>query len=696
MNIERLGGNGMLITELGYFALVAALVIALLQVIFPTVGILRHQVAWQRLAGSFAMAQFVAIAVSFLCLMYGFYANDFTLSYVANQSNSLLPWYYRLSATWGGHEGSLLLWVAILATWGLAVSLFSKSLPLDMRARVLVVIGFVQLMMTSMIIFVSSPFNRTLPNIPVDGADLNPLLQDPGLIFHPPMLYMGYVGAVVPFAFAIAGLWAGRLDAVWTRWSRPWTLAAWCCLTLGIAFGSLWAYNELGWGGWWFWDPVENASLMPWLGGSALIHSLAVTEKRGVFKAWTIMLAIFTFALSLLGTFLVRSGVITSVHSFAADPTRGLFILVILGVVIGGGLAMFAWRGWRLTQESHYQLKSRETLLVVNNMIILVATIAVVIGTLYPMLADAFKLGQVSVGAPYFNALFVPLTWLLLLFLGLGPVSRWKKDTRPFLGISLAILASCAVFGAVVSYFINTSSEFGKLLNVGISTALCVWVLVWMGVDIKDKTRHAKDFLTGLKRLNIGYWGMQFAHLGILLVTLGIAITTATSIEKDIAMTEGETAHVQGYDFTLTALKQLRGANFDATQAQVTVSKNGQKVANLYPEKRHYVISQMPMTEASIHYNPIRDVYMALGEPIVQGKETELTAKKWAVRIYVKPAVRWIWWGAFVIALGAILSMLDKRYRKAGQTKLLNSTDTIGQHPTTHTVDAQTGVAYEK
>ncbi len=669
----------MLITELGYFALVAALVIAILQVIFPTVGVMRHQPAWQRLAGSFAMAQFVAVATSFLCLMYGFYANDFTLSYVANQSNSLLPWYYRLSATWGGHEGSLLLWVTILATWGLAVSLFSKSLPLDMRARVLVVIGFVQLMMTSMVVFVSSPFNRTLPNIPVDGADLNPLLQDPGLIFHPPMLYMGYVGAVVPFAFAIAALWAGRLDAVWTRWSRPWTLAAWCCLTLGIAFGSLWAYNELGWGGWWFWDPVENASLMPWLGGAALIHSLAVTEKRGVFKAWTIMLAIFTFALSLLGTFLVRSGVITSVHSFAADPTRGLFILVILGVVIGGGLAMFAWRGWRLTQESHYQLKSRETLLVVNNVIVLVATIVVVIGTLYPMLADAFKLGQVSVGAPYFNALFVPLTWLLLLVLGLGPISRWKKDTRPFLGSSLAILASSLVFGAIVSYLLMPTTDMTKMLNIGISAALCLWVLVWMLIDIKDKTRHASSLINGLKRLNIGYWGMQAAHLGILLVTLGIAITTSTSIEKDIAMSEGETAHVQGFDFTIDSFQQLRGSNYDATQAQVTVSKNGQTIAKLYPEKRHYVISQMPMTEASIHYNPLRDVYMALGEPIVQGNESELTAKKWAVRIYVKPAVRWIWWGAFVIAFGAILSMLDKRYRKNGNKKLLNATDTVGQ-----------------
>lgn len=650
----------MLITELGYFALISALVIAILQVILPAVGVFKHQPAWQRLAGSFAIAQFLATGTSFLCLMYGFYANDFTLIYVANQSNSLLPWYYRLSATWGGHEGSLLLWVTILATWGAAVAVFSRSLPLAMRARVLVVISFVQMMMLSMVIFVSSPFNRSLPSIPVDGKDLNPLLQDPGLIFHPPMLYMGYVGAVVPFAFAMAALWAGRLDAVWTRWSRPWTLAAWCCLTLGIVFGSMWAYNELGWGGWWFWDPVENASFMPWLGGVALLHSLAVTEKRGVFKAWTIMLAIFTFALSLLGTFLVRSGVITSVHSFAADPTRGLFILVILGVVIGGGLAMFAWRGWRLTQESHYQLKSRETLLVINNIIILVATIVVVIGTLYPMLADALKLGQVSVGAPYFNALFVPLTWLLLLFLAIGPVSRWKKDTRPLLGTGLAILASCFVLAGVLSYFLVSSIN----INIFMSAALCLWVLVWMVIDIKDKTRNARSLGAGLKRLHMGYWGMQLAHLGILLSVMGIAITTSLSIEKDIAMQKNQSVEVQGYQFTMDELKKIRGANFDATQAVVSVRKNNQVVATLYPEKRHYVVSQMPMTEASIQYNPLRDIYMAMGEPILGVNQSEADATKWAVRIYIKPGVRWVWWGGFVLALGAILSMFDKRYRK--------------------------------
>ena len=372
------------------------------------------------------------------------------------------------------------------------------------------------------------------------------------------------------------------------------------------------------------------------------------------------MLAIFTFALSLLGTFLVRSGVITSVHSFAADPTRGLFILVILGVVIGGGLAMFAWRGWRLTQESHYQLKSRETLLVINNIIILVATIVVVIGTLYPMLADALKLGQVSVGAPYFNALFVPLTWLLLLFLAIGPVSRWKKDTRPLLGIGLAILASCFVLAGVLSYFLVSSIN----INIFMSAALCLWVLVWMVIDIKDKTRNARSFGAGLKRLHMGYWGMQLAHLGILLSVMGIAITTSLSIEKDIAMQKNQSVEVQGYQFTMDELKKIRGANFDATQAVVSVRKNDQVVATLYPEKRHYVVSQMPMTEASIQYNPLRDIYMAMGEPILGVNQSEADATKWAVRIYIKPGVRWVWWGGFVLALGAILSMFDKRYRK--------------------------------
>jgi len=657
----------MLITELGYFALLCALVLAILQVVLPTIGVMRDQVSWQRLAPSLAWAQFAAMVLSFGSLMAGFYYNDFSLVYVAQHSNTLLPWYYKLSATWGGHEGSLLLWMTIMATWCALVSLFSRGMPLAMRARVLVILAGVQTMMLAMLIFTSSPFSRTLPNLPVDGADLNPVLQDPGLIIHPPMLYMGYVGMVVPFAFCMAALWAGRLDAVWTRWSRPWTLAAWGFLTLGIALGSWWAYYELGWGGWWFWDPVENASLMPWLAGTALLHSLAVTEKRGVFKAWTIMLAIFAFALSLLGTFLVRSGVITSVHSFAADPTRGLVILVILGVIVGGGLLMFAVRGWRLTVESHYQLISRESFLVINNVIILISTLVVLLGTLYPIIADAFKLGQVSVGPPYFNALFVPLTWLLLLALGMGSNIRWKKDSRPLLGASLIIGVSSLVLAAIIAYFTHPSS----MLNIGVSVALCLWVLGWMVVDFKDKTKNTPSFIRGLGKLRLSYWGQQVAHLGVLMSVIGVAFTTSLSIERDVAMGLNDTVHVQGYDFKIVDFNEIKASNFDAMQAQVEVSKDGKPVTTLYPDKRTYIVSMMPMTEAAIDASLIRDVYVALGEPIAEGSD------KWAVRIYVKPMIRWIWLGALVMTFGAILSMFDRRYRLQSRNQKLLSDDIV-------------------
>ena len=643
----------MLITELGYFALLAAFVLAILQVVLPTIGVMRDQVAWQRLAPSLAWAQFAAMAISFGALMAGFYFNDFSLVYVTQHSNTLLPWYYKLSATWGGHEGSLLLWMTIMATWCALVSYFSRGLPLSMRARVLVILAGVQMMMLAMLIFTSSPFDRTLPNLPVDGADLNPVLQDFGLIIHPPMLYMGYVGMVVPFAFCMAALWEGRLDAVWTRWSRPWALAAWGFLTLGIALGSWWAYYELGWGGWWFWDPVENASLMPWLAGLALLHSLAVTEKRGVFKAWTIMLAIFAFALSLLGTFLVRSGVITSVHSFAADPTRGLVILVILGIIVGGGLLMFAIRGWRLTVESQYQLISRESFLVINNVIILISTLVVLLGTLYPIIADAFNLGQVSVGLPYFNALFVPLTWLLLIAMGMGSNIRWKKDSRPLLGVGMVIAVSSLVLAAIIAYFVSPSD----MLNIGVTLAVSFWVLFWMVVDFKDKTKNAPSFFKGLGQLRLSYWGQQTAHIGVIIAVIGVAFTSTLSIERDVALGENDTVHVQGYDFEVKDFHEVRGSNFDGVQAQVEVTKNGRKVTTLYPEKRTYVISMMPMTEAAIDASLMRDVYVALGEPIAED------SNKWAVRIYVKPLIRWIWLGAIIMALGGLLSMLDSRYR---------------------------------
>lgn len=645
----------MVITELGYFALIAAMVLSLLQVVLPTFGIMRQQPHLQRLAPSLAWAQFAAVFTSFLTLMAGFLYNDFSLVYVAQHSNSLLPWYYKLSATWGGHEGSLLLWVTILGAWSALVAWFSRGLPLNMRARVLVILGIVQLMMLVMLTFTSSPFDRTLPNIPVDGADLNPLLQDPGLIFHPPMLYMGYVGMSVPFAFCMAALWAGRLDAVWTRWSRPWALAAWGFLTLGIALGSWWAYYELGWGGWWFWDPVENASLLPWLACTALVHSLAVTEKRGVFKAWTIMLAIFAFALSLLGTFLVRSGVITSVHSFAADPTRGLAILAILGIVIGSGLATFAMRGWRLTVESNYELKSRESLLVINNIIILVATLVVLLGTLYPIIADSFNLGQVSVGPPYFNALFVPLTWLLLLTMGMGSNLRWKKDKRPVLGVASTIFVSSALLAGIITYLFTQSLN----LQIVITGLLCLWVFGWIAYDIKDKTRHAVSLGKGLKRLPLHYWGMQVAHIGVLILALGIGVTSALSIEKDVAMTTGDSVTVNDYTFTLVDFDEVRRKNYDAVQAEIKVEKNNKLVATLYPQKRNYVVSSMPMTEAGINTNMMRDLYVALGEPIDDNDPDG----NWAVRIYVKPMVAWLWFGAVVMALGSLVSILDRRYR---------------------------------
>lgn len=653
----------MLITELGYFALLLALVLAILQAVLPTIGIIKHQVQWQRLAPSLAVALFFAMMVSFLALMAGFLYNDFSLVYVASHSNSLLPWYYKLSATWGGHEGSLLLWLTILATWCMLVAVFSRALPLDMRARVLAVLGMIQVMMLVMLIFTSSPFSRTLPNLPVDGADLNPLLQDPGLIFHPPMLYMGYVGLAVPFAFCMAALWAGRLDAVWTRWSRPWTVAAWGFLTLGIAIGSWWAYYELGWGGWWFWDPVENASLMPWLAATALLHSLAVTEKRGVFKAWTIMLAIFAFALSVLGTFLVRSGVITSVHSFAADPTRGMAILAILAIVIGGGLVMFALRGWRLTVESSYKLKSRETVLVVNNIILLVATLVVLLGTLYPIIADAFKLGQVSVGAPYFNALFVPLTWLLLAFMGVGANIRYKYDSRPLLTTLVVCTISSLVLGAVVWYMISLLGENITFdVSIYLTASLSVWVLAFMVLDIKDKVRHAKGLMAGLKKLTPSYYGMQIAHLGVLIVALGVAAVSSLSVEKDVAMTVGDSTHVQGYDFYLQDFEHIQGSNYDATQATIQVKKSGTLMTTLYPQKRNYVVSMMPMTEVGLQPSLFNEIYVALGEPIVatNGKISEDT---WAVRVYVKPMVRWLWLGAIVMALGGLVAMMDKRYR---------------------------------
>ena len=641
--------------ELGHFFLLTAMVIALLQAILPTIGVLKRQIFWQELAPSLALAQALALLISFGCLAIAFLNNDFSLTYVAGHSNSLMPWYYRLSAVWGGHEGSLLLWVTILGLWCAAVALFSRGLPLAMRARVLSILGMVQVAMAAFIVSTSSPFKHSLPMLPVDGAELNPLLQDPGLIFHPPMLYMGYVGLAVPFAFCMAALWAGRLDSAWARWSRPWTQAAWAFLTLGIALGSWWAYYELGWGGWWFWDPVENASFMPWLAAAALAHSLAVCEKRGVFKAWTVMLAILAFALSLLGTFLVRSGVITSVHAFAADPSRGLFVLGILVTVVGGGLLMFALRGWRLTAESRYGVWSRETLLVVNNVILLVATSVVLIGTLYPLIADALKLGQVSVGAPYFNALFAPLTWLLLVFLAIGPVTQWKQQKQSLKGVALAVAVSALLCGGGLTLLMTGKTDWMVLLTLMLS----MWVAGFLLWDIRQKTRHAPSLIKGLTRLTPSYWGMQTAHMGMLVLCMGVSLTVHTSIEKDVALSAGQAVTLRDHEFRFEKVENVRASNYDATRATVTVYHDGQRIATLHPEKRLYIVQKRPMTEAAIDGNLLRDLYVALGEPLDANNKDGA----WAVRVYYKPYVRWLWLGALMMALGAFMAMFDKRYR---------------------------------
>jgi cytochrome c-type biogenesis protein CcmF len=637
--------------ELGQFALVLAAIVALIQGTLPWLGIVRGEPRIQAVARTAAYAQFGLLLLSFIGLTAAFLLNDFSVDYVARQSNTLLPFWYKISAVWGGHEGSLLLWVLVLAGWTAAVARFSQALPLIMTARVLAILGLISTAMMSFVLFTSNPFNRLFPDFPIEGNDLNPLLQDPGLIFHPPMLYMGYVGFAVPFAFALAGLLNGRLDSAWARWSRPWALAAWAFLSVGIALGSWWAYYELGWGGWWFWDPVENASFMPWLAGTALLHSLAVTEKRGVFKAWTVLLAIIAFALSLLGTFLVRSGVLTSVHAFASDPTRGLYILAILIVVIGGSLALFAWKAPSLQSESRHTTVSRDFFLMINNLFLLTATVTVLLGTLFPLVADALDLGKLSVGPPYFNLLFVPLTLVLMVFMGIGPHINWKRDT-----LSKRLLPLWRVLiAAVVAAIALPLLVYGDLpWLVALSIGLSAWVLGALFEDVLVKTRHARTRWAGLKKLTPSYWGMQLGHIGLVMVVLGVAMTSHYSVEKDVRLAPGETLTVGDYVFRFDGVEDHRGPNYTAQRGTLVVS-SGAWSEVLHPEKRIYRVQQSPMTEAAITGTLWRDLYVALGEPLDNGA--------WAVRVYVKPMVRWMWFGALVMALGALMSLLDKRYR---------------------------------
>jgi cytochrome c-type biogenesis protein CcmF len=631
-----------MIPELGHYALILALCVALIQGILPLLGAHYGRREFLVLARPAAQAAFLLLAIAFGTLAWSFYANDFSVLYVAEHSNSQLPVIYRLGAVWGGHEGSLLLWIFLLSTWTILVAQLSKALDEFMVARVIGVLGLVSSGLLLFVLTASNPFERLLPAAQ-DGRSLNPLLQDPGLVFHPPMLYMGYVGFSVAFAFAIASLLSGRLDAAWARWSRPWTTAAWIFLTLGIALGSWWAYYELGWGGWWFWDPVENASFIPWLVGTALLHSLAVTEKRGGFKSWTVLLAITAFSLSLLGTFLVRSGVLTSVHAFATDPRRGIFILIFLSLVVGSSLTLYAWRAPKNTLGGKFSLSSRETFILLGNVFLVVAAGSVLLGTLYPLLIDALHLGKISVGPPYFNSVFVPIMVPLLVLMGIGPWTNWKNTDLISVIKRLWSAGLVAVIAGITIPLIM--GQFTWLAGLGF--LLAFWIIASGSLQILRQIRLGKP--------THSFIGMQIAHLGIAIFVIGVTMVGAYQEEKDVRMLAGDTVSVGGYQIQLEGVELVPGPNYQAMRGTFTLSKNGATQAILYPEKRNYFSSTMPMTEAAIDIGLTRDLYVSLGE--------ELGDKAWAVRVYYKPFVDWIWGGCLLMALGGILAMMDKRYR---------------------------------
>ena len=645
------------IPELGQLALIIALGVALAQGVLPLIGAQRAFPAWIALARPAAWAGGLLLTFAFACLATSFALNDFSVLYVAQHSNTLLPMQYRLAATWGGHEGSLLLWALMLAWWTLAVAVCSRQLPDAMVARVLGVLGLVLAGFLLFILLTSNPFTRLLPAAD-EGRDLNPLLQDPGLIFHPPMLYMGYVGFSVAYAFAVAALLSGRLDAAWARWSRPWTTVAWVFLTLGIALGSWWAYYELGWGGWWFWDPVENASFMPWLVGTALVHSLAVTEKRGSFKNWTVLLALSAFSLSLLGTFLVRSGVLTSVHAFATDPRRGIFILIFLVAVIGSSLALFAWRAPKVGLGGRFAAVSRESLLLTNNVLLVVACGSVLLGTLYPLLIDAIGGGKLSVGPPYFDAVFVPLMLPALFLIGAAPFARWKAASLPEL---VRVLRWAFVAAAVVGILAPLLGGEWKPM-VALSLLLAVWILLAALLNIAQRvqaTRAGAAFGTALLRQPRSFFGMHLAHIGIAVFVVGVALVNGYQTEKDVKMAPGDTVSVGGYTFRFNGVRPQPGPNYQALVGDVDLLRDGRVLRQLKPEKRHYFASTMPMTEAAIDSGLLRDVYVSLGEPIDRARPEG----EWAVRVYHKPFVGWIWGGCLIMALGGFLAASDRRYR---------------------------------
>jgi cytochrome c-type biogenesis protein CcmF len=642
-----------MVPEVGQFALICALMLALVQGTLPLVGAHRGIRSFVALAKPAAQGQFVFVAIAAGCLVYSFVNNDFSVLNVATNSNSQLPLQYRIAASWGSHEGSMLLWVLMLTVWTAAVTVFSRHLPDEMVARVIGIMGLVSVGFLLFLLLTSNPFDRLIPAA-ADGRDLNPLLQDPGMVIHPPLLYMGYVGFSVAFAFAISALLSGQLDATWARWSRPWTTTAWIFLTLGIMVGSWWAYYELGWGGWWFWDPVENASFMPWLVGTALVHSLAVTEKRGGFKIWTVLLAISAFSLSLLGTFLVRSGVLTSVHAFATDPKRGIFILGFLVLVIGGSLLLFAWRAPKVGLGGKFDLVSRESMLLGNNVLLLVAAGSVLLGTLYPLFIDALALGKISVGPPYFNAVFVPLMVPAVFLMGLGPIAKWKKSSLPDLLTRVKWAFGAAVVTGLLLPF--AMGSWTPLVSLGY--LLAMWIVFAAVVQVWTRVTEASGEGSVWQRLakqSRSYYGMHLAHIGVAVFIVGVTSVEGYDVERDVKMEIGDTVSIGKYSFRFDGVTEVPGPNYQAARGTVEVSRDGKFVEYLHPEKRIYNASGMPMTEAAIDTTPFRDLYVSLGEPVGD--------KAWAVRVYEKPFVVWIWGGCVLMALGGLLAVIDRRYR---------------------------------
>nr|VFK11999.1 MAG: cytochrome c-type biogenesis protein CcmF [Candidatus Kentron sp. LPFa]VFK28009.1 MAG: cytochrome c-type biogenesis protein CcmF [Candidatus Kentron sp. LPFa] len=657
-----------MIPEIGHFSLILALCLSIAQGIIPLIGARRGNAAWMSMATTSAYGQFLFLGAAFACLAYAFVVKDFSVLYVAQNANSALPLPYRISAVWGAHEGSLLLWAFILSAWTVAVALFSRGLSAVFSARVIAIMGLIGVGFLLFLLTTSNPFERLIPAV-VEGRDLNPLLQDPGLILHPPMLYMGYVGMAVPFCFAIAALMEGRLDAAWIRWTRPWTTIAWVFLTLGIALGSWWAYYELGWGGWWFWDPVENASLMPWLVATALLHSLAVSEKRDTFKAWTVLLAIFGFSFSLLGTFLVRSGVLVSVHAFATDPARGVFILAFLGVVMGGALGLFAQRAGGIATRRSFSPLSREMFLLINNVLLVAACATVLLGTLYPLLMDILGLGKISVGPPYFNRVFVPLMLPLAFLLAIGVLARWRKGSiaelarraRWAVGIG-CVLGAGAMFIEFIGApdAISTSISDSILITSSIIIAVMITYTALQGLAprLRPKGNRGGNPFRNFWAMPRAPLGMSVAHIGVAVFMVGVTLASAWSVEQDVRLAPGDTRTLADHQFTFHGIAKVNGPNYLAQRGEIRVSRNGEEIATLRPEKRMYIGKGQPMTEAAIDPGLTRDIYVALGEPLEEGEEGA-----WAVRLYYKPFVRWIWLGPLLMALGGLLAASDRRYR---------------------------------